>query len=216
MSRQFQQLCKHNGIYHYFAGGSTHGTVIERWHRTLKCHIARFQYKNNTETYIHDLQNLIDAYSKTYHRSIKMAPINVTTENQEQVYRNLYANKEPLNPPKPFKFKVKDKVCISGIKHPFAREFFQRWSEEVFTISKTFHLHGYDMYKVKSCAGDELVGSFYSYELIKSPDNSSEKYRIERIIDEKVVNGVKKLKVQFQGQPKQCSEWIKKASVRSV
>ena len=46
----------------------------------------------NTLTYIDVLPKLVKSYNKTYHRSIKMKPSQVTKANEGKVWRTLYGN----------------------------------------------------------------------------------------------------------------------------
>lgn len=214
-SRVFQQLLKDRGIHHFFAGGSGHATIVERFNRTMRGRIARYQFKHNSMRYIDALQDLVDSYNKTWHRSIKMRPVDVTADNDHLAYQNLYGSRKR---PKQiaFQFEVGESVRISGDKHPFQREFFQRWSEEVFTISKRWRQRNINMYRIKDCAEAEIEGSFYAAELAKVTTAPDDMYRVALFLDEKVENGKKYVKVQWQGYPKECSSWVLKSSVRNI
>ena len=41
---EFQTLLRQRNVQHFYAGGSGKCTVVERFHRTLKSRIARFQH----------------------------------------------------------------------------------------------------------------------------------------------------------------------------
>jgi hypothetical protein len=46
---------------------------------------------NNTFRYIDVIQEMVDLYNNTKHRSIKMTPVEASNpENESQVYLNLY------------------------------------------------------------------------------------------------------------------------------
>ena len=66
-SHEFQTLLRQRNVKHFYAGGSGKCTVSERFHRTLKSRIARFQHYRNTERYV----DIKEGYKKTYHRTIK-------------------------------------------------------------------------------------------------------------------------------------------------
>ena len=214
-SKHFQDLCKELGIRHFFAGGSGKATVVERFHRTIRARIARYQYRHNTGRYIDALPALLEGYNKTWHRSILIRPVDVNRDNQHTVYENLYGRRK--TPKKiAFQFKIGDSVRITGEKHPFRREFFQRWSEEVFTVTRRWRQRAINMYRIKDCSGEELVGSFYAPELAKVTTSPDDLYRVERFLDEKVENGQRYVKVQWQGYPIQCATWVLKKNVRNV
>ena len=68
-------------------------------------------------------------YNNTYHRTIKMKPVDVK-DNTYIDSRELHSNdKDP-------KFKVGDHVRISKYKNIFAKGYTRNWSEEVFVFKK--------------------------------------------------------------------------------
>jgi hypothetical protein len=89
-----------------------------RFNRTLKEKMWRFFSQNQTHKYINVLQDLIDSYNNTYHRSIKTSPALVTKLNEDEIWQNLYGFDKNLGNPKSihFKFDVGDKVRISKAK----------------------------------------------------------------------------------------------------
>ena len=120
----FKNLLRECRNRHFFAGGSGKATVVERFHRTMRAHIGRYQYKKNTMKYIDVLPELVKGY-KTYHHSIQMRPVDITEDNEHVTYEHLYA-KCKLPKIIKFQFKIDDSFRITGDKHPFRREFFQR------------------------------------------------------------------------------------------
>jgi len=55
--------------------------VVERFNRTLKERIWRYFTYTRNKRYIDVLQNIVDAYNRSYHSTIKMAPYDVTLNN---------------------------------------------------------------------------------------------------------------------------------------
>ena len=49
----------------------------------------RYLTANNSRRYVDILQDLVGSYNRGYHRSIKMAPSEVTKENEQTVFNNL-------------------------------------------------------------------------------------------------------------------------------
>ena len=214
-SGHFQKLLRDRNIHHFYAGGSGKCTIVERFHRTLKTRIARFEHHQNTERYIDALQDIVEGYNKSYHRTIKGRPIDVTEAEKDVVFFNSYAKKQPAKLV-PFRFEIGDNVRISAERHPFLREHFQRWSEELYTVTKRWRQRNINMYKVKDCSEDEVIGSFYADELTKVEGANDSLYRIEKVLDEKMENGVRMIKVKFVGYPERCGKWIHKRDVRTV
>ncbi len=72
---------------------------------------------NLTRNYIDVLPEMIEKYNNTYHRSIKMTPVEASlSKNTDTVYYNLYKNVPEKTKPK---FAVGDKVRITKKKSIF-------------------------------------------------------------------------------------------------
>ena len=78
--------------------------------------------------YFDVLDDIVDEYNNTYHRTIKMKPIDVKPDS----YAEYNVNSNEKNP----KFEVRDYVRISNYKNIFAKGYAPNWSEKVFVISK--------------------------------------------------------------------------------
>ena len=77
--------------------------------------------------YIDKLHDIVNEYNNTYHRIIKMKPVDV----KDNAYIDF--NKEVNDYSK---FKVGDHLRISKYKNIFSKGYTQNWSEEVFVIKK--------------------------------------------------------------------------------
>ena len=90
---------------------------MERFNRTLKNKMWRYFDYANTHRYWNVLDDLVDGYNRTYHRSIKMTPLEVTKFNAQTVWKRLYPEllKRRKSDVK-FKFKVGDLVRITRSK----------------------------------------------------------------------------------------------------
>ena len=85
--------------------------------------------------YIDKLNDILNEYNNTYHRTIKMKPVDV----KDNAY--IYFGKE-VNDKDP-KLKVDDHVRISKYKNIFAKGHTPNWSEESFVIKKVKNtVHG--------------------------------------------------------------------------
>ena len=78
--------------------------------------------------YIDKLDDIVNEYNNTYHRTIKMKPVDV----KDNVY--IEFSKEVND--KDSKFKVGDHVRISKYKSIFAKGYAPNCSEEVFVIKE--------------------------------------------------------------------------------
>ena len=89
-NRQFQQLLKSIIINGYEAINDTKAAIVERVTRTLKNKMYRYFKAENTFRYMDVLQDLVESYNNTYHRSICMKPSQVNSQNEFQVFRRLF------------------------------------------------------------------------------------------------------------------------------
>ena len=120
--------------------------------------------------YIDKLDDIVDEYNNTYHRTIKMKPIDV----KDNTYID---SKKGVNDKDP-KFKVGDHVRISKYKNIFAKRYTPNWSEEVFITSKIKNKVPWT-YVINDLNGAEIIGTFYEKELKKS---NQKEFRIQKVL----------------------------------
>ena len=155
--------------------------VVERFNRTLKTKMWKYFTKHNTNVFVDVLQDLVYSYNHTYHRSIKMQPVEVHQQNQEEVWHNLYSDMDVTY--KRPKFKVRDSVRISKLRKTFKKGYLPNWSEELFTIDKVIRTTPV-RYIIRDEMNVSLKGSFYEKELQKIT-KVDRLYRIEAILEER-------------------------------
>ena len=114
--------------------------------------------------YIDKLDDIVNKYNNTYHRTTKMKPADVK-DNTYIESIELNSNKE-VNDKDP-KFKVGDHVRISKYKNIFAKGYTPNWSEEVFVIKKVKNTVPWT-YVINDLNGEEIIGTFYEKELQKT------------------------------------------------
>ena len=102
--------------------------AAERFIRTSKSKIFKHMTAASKNVYFDVLDNIVNKYNNTVHRTIKMKPIDVTSDSYAE-YNEDFNKKDP-------KFKVGDHVRISKYKNIFAKGYTQNWSEKVFVVSK--------------------------------------------------------------------------------
>ena len=102
--------------------------VAERLIRVLKNKLFKHMTAVSKNIYCDALDRIVNKYSNTVHRTIKMKLIDVTSDPYAEY-------NEDSNETKP-KFKVGDLARISKYKNIFAKGYTQNWAEEVFDVSK--------------------------------------------------------------------------------
>ena len=126
---------KRKDIHHFSTSGDTKASVIERFSRTLKKRIYRYFTIKNTLSFLPVLKDLVMGYNCSYHCSIKMAPVKVTVSNEEQVWKNLYAQRLKGKQTLP-KLKVGDRVRLNKKFRQFKKSYLPGWTEEVFVVGQ--------------------------------------------------------------------------------
>ena len=153
-------------------------SICERFNRTILNKIYKNLTLNNNTVWIKDLNKLVKEYNNSYHRTIKMNPIDVSKKSNENIVRKNYnfeiTNKKP-------KFSIGDEVTISILKNTFEKGYTSNRSEEIFIIYdiKTSNVH---YYYLKDLNGEKLDGNFYQEELLKTNMKEDGLYIIEKII----------------------------------
>ena len=117
----------------------------------------------NSLHYIDVLQDLVDSYNNTYHRSISRVPATVILLNVRTVRRKLYGG-IISNSSQKCKFHEGDHVRLSLHKRLFKKGYKMSWTEEIFQIthqlSRTLVL-----YTVQDLLERPIKGTFYEEEL---------------------------------------------------
>ena len=144
--------------------------------------------------YFDVLDDIVDECNNTYHKTIKMKPIDVGN-NSVAEYNEESNEKDP-------KFKVGDHVRMSNVKNVFAKGYAPNWSEEVFIVKKIKNTVSWT-YVISDLNGEEIVGSFYEKELQKT---NQKEFRIEKVIKRKG----NKLYVKWKGYNNSFHSWIDK------
>ena len=164
---------KTNNTEMYSTYNEGKSVVNERFIRILKNKIFKDMTTILKNIYFDVLDDTADKYNNTVHRTIKMKPIDVTSDSYAE-YNEDFNKKDP-------KFKVGDNVRISKYKNIFAKGYTQNWSEEVFAVSKIKDTVPWT-YEISDLNGEKIARSSYEKELQKT---SLEKFRIEKIIKRK-------------------------------
>ena len=150
------------GIKHYSIRGKHKACVAERFIRTIKGRLEKYFYQNNTRNWIDVLDQFIDNYNKTYHRSIKMPPIQVNDHNRAKVFKNLYPKIKDNRKPR---LNKGDQVRLLKEKSVFEKGYTRSWSKEIYNIRESFSDSGADYYSIADIEGNILPRKKYYWEL---------------------------------------------------
>ena len=123
--------------------------------------------------YFNVLNDIVDKYNNTFHKTIKMKPIDVKSDSSAE-YNEESNEKDP-------KFKVGDHVRISKYKNIFAKGHAPNWSGEIFVINQIGNTVRWT-YVTSDLNEEEIIGSFYEKELQRT---NQKEFRIEKVIKSK-------------------------------
>jgi hypothetical protein len=162
INKEVKQLMDYHNINFYTTEDpDTKAAIAERVIRTLKGKIYRYVTYTGSNRYIDVLQQLVTSYNNTKHRTIGMAPADVTLRNSSYI-------KSKLNPPEhktfTFSFEVGQPVRIALEKTAFSRGYTPNWSKEIFYISHQQPTNP-ETYKIQAADGEPILGSYYRQEL---------------------------------------------------
>ena len=172
-NQSFKDFLKINNIEMYSTFNEGKSVVAERFIRTLKNKIFNHMTTISKNVYIDVLNDIVNKYNNTVHRTIKIKPIDAT--NDSYVEDNEESNKK--NP----KFKVNDHVRVSKYKNIFAKGYVPNWSEEVFIVNGIKNTVPW-IYTISDLNGENVIGSFYEKELQKT---NQKEFRIEKVLKRK-------------------------------
>lgn len=215
LNKKVQQLLKENFIHFYVAKNKQiKCAIVERFQRTLMTKIRKYFTANGTRHYLSILQDVVDAYNNTFHRSIGMTPYEACMkENKLAVFHRLFgfSNNRDLIKSKMMKQQASlrpgQHVRIPHKKHVFEKGYRQNFKDSIYTIinandrvsKKTF-------YKLKTFEGDVVPGRFYREQIV--PVSNNDIYRVE-LIGSRGRGKSKQYRVRYHNFPKSPPVWIK-------
>lgn len=203
INKDTQSLFRKYGIHWFSTENETKAQVVERFNRTLKTKMFKLFTHMNTKRWINVIDDLLSNYNNSYHRSIRMTPIEASQEkNEKAVYNALFPEKKhKLVIPR---FEVGDRVRISKKRKDFVKGYLPNFTQELFIVTNVLETDPIT-YKIKDMNNEEIIGSFYEQEMVKY---NSDVYEIEKILNER--KG--KLLVKWRGYQK--PSWISKMDIQ--
>ena len=146
--------------------------------------------------YIDKLDEIVNEYNNTYHRTIKMKSVDV----KSSIYIDLNRENNKEGP----KFKVGGNARISKYKNIFAKGYVPNWSEEVFVIKKVKNTVLWT-YTISDLNREEIVEKDEK-ELQKTNQNE---FRVKKLIKRKS----DELYVKWRGSDSSFNSWIDKKNI---
>ena len=200
-------------IHHYSTYSVNKAAIVERFNRTLKQTIVNYMIHTRQTQYVNVLPEFVKAYNARRHRSIGMAPQDVSSWNQYQVFERLYGKaikgQVRRQPPQ---FRVGDTVRLSIAKaNIFQRTYFGRWTEAVYRVRRVVTTLGNPRYLVEELDGTPVEGRFYADELQKIVYDPNQEFMVEAVLKRRKRKVGRKIipevLVQWRGYPEKYNTW---------
>lgn len=206
---EVKHILQNKNIHHFSTeNDDIKAACIERFNRTLQLKLNRWFTKTKTFKWIDVLEDLVKAYNNSYHSSIRMSPKDVSHENEEDVWIQLYSDQSTPLTKSPLK--IGDVVRISKYKHVFSKGYDANWSTETFFICKVLPTVPLT-YELKDRMSEKIQGTYYLKELQKV--YTTNKYDVEKVISERKIDGKTQFLVKFKGYPNKFNEWVDKRNI---
>ena len=149
-------------------------SMAERVIQTIKRKVEKYFHLNKTKSWINVIDQIVDNYNNTPHRSHGFKPIDVVEGNRDDVFKRLYPNR---NISVICKLSIGDRVRKIREKTLFEKGYTQNWSDEIYEIADVRQSGGVCWYILKTLAGEELSGIWYYYQLNLVARNVGENQR---------------------------------------
>ena len=216
-------------ILHSVTHNEMKANYVERLIKTIKSRIVKYFNFKNTHEYVSQLDDFMEGYNDTYHSGIKMKPSSVNKNNELMLWQQQYVEpfvKEAMaknivkdnsvmkkekkkKKKKTFLFKIGDTVRISHLRSLFHREYDQKWTGEVFTVTKRWSREGVYVYELDDYSGQSLAGTFYEPELQAVTFDAEQPFKIEKVIKTRGRGANKEHYVKWMNWPNKYNSWIK-------
>lgn len=211
-----KMFLKNQGIYYFTTQNSdTKANVVERVIKTIKNMMYRYFTKQRTHRFVDVLQDIVNSYNATPHRSLNnIAPKDVNEENEAGIWAFMYLKPKKMklkmkqNLPPKYNFKIGDIVRISRINMIFDRSYDEHFTREIFKIRNRFRMQAIPMYRLKDFMDEAIKGNFYESELQKVNKDENSLWFIEKKIRKRKRNGNIQWLVKFEGWSDRYNQWI--------
>ena len=216
-NRAVRKLLESEGIYAYTTKNETKANYAERVIRTMKGLLYRYFLHRQTYQYIDVIEKLVQNYNSRPHRSLKgLSPSEITKDNEAKVWKCMYVDTSKRNTKIKYQFKVNDKVRISHLKYTFQRDFHQKWTEELFIVTRRIRRSGHKFYCLKDYADEDIDGYFYETELQKVRKPSDMVLKVEKVLKQRTRQGQKEYLVKYVGWPQKFNAWVKSDNMQAI
>lgn len=201
LNKDFKQFLKKYNLSHYTSNNKEiKCAIVERFNRTLKSKMFKYFTSRGTRKYIDILDDLLNNYNNSYHRTIKMTPTEASSADRKLLKQNIFGYiDEGID-----KKKIGQTVRRVYQKKPFDKSYYPNWTDQTFSI-KTRSSDTKPLYKVQDERHNISKERFYSDQI---QDINATQYRVEKILKTRLYKGQKQCLVKWLNYPQAYNSWI--------
>ena len=180
---------------------------MERSIRTIRGRLVRAMEMNG-ESWISLIARVVNLYNNAYNRSIGMSPFEAVGNFPKALF-NLAQSREREN--KEFslgspKFSIGDIVRLKvKAKTAWRKGTLRKFTSEVFRIVRVRKTSYKYVYTVNAMDGEHKLGQFDANMLKPAVEERLHKIQI---LGERVRNGIREIRVHWDGYPQSTDEWV--------
>ena len=221
-----KQLLKEDDIGHIITRNEQKAQFAEVAIKNIKSRLFKYFMHKGNKRWIDVLEQFTDSYNRTYHSSIRRAPITVNATTRDEVWatqnilpvldeierkkKKIGFSKKKMSKHRlrPFKYKIGDHVRISHLRKTFERGYDQKFSGEIFKVTQRSRRDRIPIYKISDYSGEPIVGTFYEPELQKVTLDENASFKIEKVLKTRKRKGKKEYFVKWLYYPKKFNSWV--------
>lgn len=217
LNKDFKLLLKQHSIFHFTSKNKDiKCAIVERFNRTLKGRMFKYFTAKGTRIWFNILDDLLQAYNNSRHRTIKMTPIQALNTDCKVLFKNIYNinSWEDLNH-KLFKNKINinDKVRKKYEKKTFDKSYFPNWTDQIYNVSDIRNEPKKPVFLIKDGEDNLENQRYYPEEIQKVTENQ---YRIEKILRRRLKNGVKECFIKWLNYPNNYNSWVTESEIKKL
>jgi hypothetical protein len=216
----FRDFLKDSDIHRFISHSEYKASMAERSNKSIKAKLFKYMSANQTFKYIDVLQDIVKGYNSSVHSALGRTPESVTKDNESEVAYEQYiirkGRKKFLQKRKIHKLAVGDKVRLAVTRRTFAREYDEKFTQEIFVIRDILYKEHIPMYLLEDYAGEEVHGAFYPFEIIPVIEEPNKAYKVEKILNRRTVRGRPEILVRYYGWSPKFDEWIPETNLENI
>lgn len=160
------------------------------------------------------LPGVIQAYNSRVHRSLGMAPNQVSQQNTADLWFKFKRKRLAQMPPsKPYKYDVNDRVRVNYNRVAFRKGFLEQNSTIVYYVTSRYSRAHINRYTLKDQQNVEQPGSFTENQLTRTFVDDNTEYRIEKIIHYRKIRNVRHALIKWLHFPAKYNSYVPEADV---